>query len=139
MNVVYDDVVNILEGYAADAGDRHVGVAGVDGLVAVDDELMFEIYGHFGSENDPQRLGLDHGMAEIAQLGVHSVEVGGVGDDVDHSAFAAHRCSPEPNEVVRQALAIVSPVRVALPAVVYRVLGAALVFRDSWQQESSQD
>nr|GMD33628.1 hypothetical protein Pyn_29454 [Ipomoea batatas] len=90
VHVVDDDVADVLERNAAAAGDVDVGAAPVHGLVAVEDELVLQLDGHVGGEDDPQRLRLDHGVPERPRLRLHRVRVGGVGDDVDLAAFPAH-------------------------------------------------
>ncbi|KAM1255843.1 hypothetical protein ACFX2J_029788 [Malus domestica] len=67
VDVVDDDVGDILEGYASTASDVNVDAAAVDGLEAVDNELVFELNGHVGREGDPEGFVLDDGVAEHAR------------------------------------------------------------------------
>lgn len=89
VDVVNDDVGHVLEREATVAGDFDVDAAAVDGFVAVDDELVFELDEHVGGEGDPDGFRLDDGVAKGAWRWVRWVVVGGVGDDVDLSTFAA--------------------------------------------------
>lgn len=66
-----------------------VGAAAVEGFVGVEDEFLGEADGHAGGEDDPERLGLDDGVAESPRRRVDWVGVGGVGDDVVTAAFAS--------------------------------------------------
>lgn len=66
VDVVDDDVGDVLEGHAAIADNVDIGAAAVDGLEAVDYELVLELDGHVGREDDPERLRLDDGVAERA-------------------------------------------------------------------------
>lgn len=100
VDVVDDDVGHVLERQAAVAGDFDVGAAAVDGFVAVDDELVFELDEHVGGEGDPDGFRLDDGVAEGARRGVRRVAVGGVGDDVDLAAFAAEGALGEADAAV---------------------------------------
>ena len=118
VDAVDDDVADVLEGDAAAAGDVDVGAAAVDGLEAVDDELVLEFDHHVAGEGDPEGVGLDHSVPEGARSWVDGVPVGGVGDDVEPAALAAHGVPTEPNAAVGEALPVVCPVGVAPPAVV---------------------
>ena len=64
VDVVDDDVLHVLDGQAAVAGDVDGGAPAVDGFVAVDDEFVFEADEHVGGEDDPEGLFLDDGVAE---------------------------------------------------------------------------
>jgi hypothetical protein len=68
---------------------------------------------------------LNDGVAEGAGDRVRGVFVGGVGDDIDLTAFAAECVVAEPDAAVGELLAVVPPVRVASPAVVDGVAGEA--------------
>ncbi|OAY64628.1 hypothetical protein ACMD2_01918 [Ananas comosus] len=122
VDVVNDYVGDVLEGDAGAAGDVDVGAAAVEGLEAVDEELLVEADGHVGGEDDPEGALLDGGVAEGAGGGVDGVEVGGVGDDVERAALPAEGAAPEPDAAVRQPLPVRLPVHArAPPAVVDRV------------------
>ncbi|KAM0989008.1 hypothetical protein FF1_012996 [Malus domestica] len=125
--VVYvdDDVGDILEGYASTAGDVDVDAAAVDGLEAVDNELVFELNGHVDREDDPEGFVLDDGVAERARSWVRWVGIGGVGDYVDQAPFAPQGVHAEPNAAIGEPLAVVAPV-LAAPAVVNWVTAEAL-------------
>ena len=128
VDVVDDDVGDVLEGDAASAGDVDGVAAAVDGLEGVDDELGFEFDCHVGGEGDPEGFGLDDGVAESAGCWVGGVAVGGVGDDVDLAAFAAHCVCAEADAAVGELLAVVGPVGGgAAPAVVDGVARGALL------------
>lgn len=118
VDVVYDDVGDVLERYAAAAGDVDVEAPTVNGLEAVDDELAFELDGHVGGEDDPEGLCLDHGVAERARDWVGWVPIGRVGDDVDLASFASHGVLAEPYAAIGELLPVSGPVRVAAPAIV---------------------
>ena len=121
VDVVDDDVTDVLESDATAADDVDVGAAAVQGFVAVEDELLGEFDEHVGGKDDPERVGLDDGVAECAGARGDGVVVGGVGDDVDLTAFAAEGVLAESNGAVGEALAVGFPVGVAPPAVVYGV------------------
>lgn len=74
----------------------------------------------------PEGFILNDGVAEGTGDRVGGVTVGGVGDDVDLTAFAAEGVVAEPDAAVGEPLAVVLPVRVADPAVVDGVSGEAL-------------
>lgn len=78
-------------------------------------------------EEDPEGLGLDHTVAEGARGGVYRVRVGRVGDVIYPPSLPAKSFVAEPDGAVGEYLGIVSPVRVAPPAVVNRVPGPAQV------------
>lgn len=73
----------------------------------------------------PKGFFLNDSVAEGTGDGVGGVTVGGVGDDVDLTAFAAEGVVAEPDAAVGELLAVVSPVRVAGPTVVDGVAGDA--------------
>ncbi|VFQ92588.1 unnamed protein product [Cuscuta campestris] len=135
LDVVNNHIGDVRQGQAPVSGDEQVGAAAVDGLVAVEDQLMFQRDRHVAGEHDPQRLRLDHRVPESPRFRVHDVQVRRVVDCVDGPAFAAHRSVTEPDAAVRQVLAVVFPARVAPPAVVDRVSGEAWVVL-RWQQSS---
>ena len=87
---------------------------------------MLKLDLHVGRKNYPEGFVLDDGVPEGARSWVRGVVVGGVGDHVDLATFAAHCGLAEPNGAVGQALAVVGPVGVAFPAVIYWVAGQAL-------------
>jgi len=124
---VDDDVGDILDGDAGAVGDVHVGAASVDGLEAVHDELLLERDHHIPLEDDPERLVLDHGVAEGALARVDGVVVARISDHVDLAVAATDGVAAEADAAVSQALAVLVPVRVAAPAVVHRVASAAVV------------
>ena len=64
-------------------------------------------------------------MAEGTGNRVRGVFVGGVGDDIDLTAFAAEGVVAEPDAAVGELLAVFLPVRVTGPAVVDGVSGEA--------------
>ena len=125
VDVVDDDVAHLLDREASVAGDLHVRASPVDGFVASDDELVPEFDPHVAGEDDPERLRLDHGVAEGSGGRVRRVVVGGVGDEVKAAAFAAERALSEADGAVGEALAVLRPVWVAAPAVVDWVSGDA--------------
>lgn len=95
-DAVDDHVLHELDGDAGAVGDVDGGAAAVDGLVARHDQLLVQPDHHAALEDDPQRLQLDHGVAEGPRLRVHHVVVGVVGDHVDLPAFPALGVAPEP-------------------------------------------
>ncbi|KAM1230816.1 hypothetical protein ACFX2J_040774 [Malus domestica] len=125
VDVVDDDVGDILEGYASTAGDVDVDAAAVDGLEAVDNELVFELNGHVGREDDPEGFVLDDSVVERARSWVRWVGIGGVGDYVDQAPFAPQGVHAEPNAAIGEPLVVVAPV-LAAPAVVNWVTAKAL-------------
>ncbi|KAK3406272.1 hypothetical protein EUGRSUZ_K02439 [Eucalyptus grandis] len=110
---------------ASATGDVDVHAAAVEGLVAVEDELLRQPDQHVGREDDPQRLLLDNRVPQRARLWAHGVVVRRVGDDVYVAVLAAQRVLAEPDGAVGEPLPVVGPVRVALPAVVDWVAGQA--------------
>ena len=94
-------------------------------LEAVHDEFLLQCYDHVAFEDDPERLRLDHGMAEGSGDRVRRIVVGRVGDEVKAAAFAAERALSEADGAVAEALAVLRPVWVAAPAVVDWVSGDA--------------
>ena len=53
MDVVDDDIGDVLKGYAAITNYVDIGAAAIDGLEAVDYELVLELDGHVSREDDP--------------------------------------------------------------------------------------
>jgi len=123
VDVVDDDVGDVLERDAAVARDVDVGAPSVDGFEAVEDELVFKVYGHVRGEHDPERLVLDDGVPERAGNGVGRVAVRRVRHHVDLPALPAHGVFAEPDAALRQLLPVCAPVGVAPPAVVDGVSG----------------
>lgn len=100
MDVVDDDVGDVLEGYAPVSDYVNVRSSAIDGLEAVDYELVFELDGHVRREDDPERLGLYNGMPESSRDRVSRVSIGGVGYHVDLTSFASHGVVAEPDSTV---------------------------------------
>lgn len=125
MDAVDDDVRHVLDRDARAVGDVDVDAAAVDGLEAVHDELFLQGYDHVALEDDPERLVLDHGVAEGPRGGVDRVVVAGVGDDVVATVAAADRVAAEADRAVGEVLAAEFPFAVAAPAVVDGVAGGA--------------
>lgn len=122
---VEDHVRRVVDGDARAAGDVDAGAAAVDGLVRAHHQLLLEADDHVGSEDYPERLVLDDGVAERAGFWVDGVVVGGVGDDVDTAVLAAEGVLAEADGAVGEAVAMGRPVGVAAPAVVDWVGGGA--------------
>jgi hypothetical protein len=122
VEVVDDDVAHVLHGDLR-ARDVHLRAAAVDGLVAVDDELVAEVDNHVAREHDPEGPVLDHGVPERALPRGHHVEdvVGGVGHHVELAVVPAPGAVAEPHGALGQLLAVLGPVVVATPALVDRV------------------
>lgn len=78
MDVVNDNIGDVLECYAGATGNVDVDASPVQGLEAVEDELLLEPYEHVSREGDPEGLCLDHCVAQSAWRGAHRVAVGGV-------------------------------------------------------------
>ncbi len=73
----------------------------------------------------PEGFFLNDSVAEGTGDRVGGVTVGGVGDDVDLTAFAAEGVVAESDAAVGEPLAVFLPVRVACPTVVDGVAGDA--------------
>lgn len=118
-DVVDYDVGDGPEGEAGAVGDVDVGSATVDGFEGADEELGGECDFHGGGEGDPQRGGLDGGVAEGSGFGIGRVGVGGVGDDVGLAVSAAEGGLAKADGAVGEVLAVGAPVGSgAAPAVV---------------------
>ena len=120
MNIdpMYDDVGDVLESEARPVRDLDVGAAPVEGFVASEDELILEHDAHVFGEVDPKGPELDHAVAEGPGgrvLGVVAV----VGDHVVLSGFPARRAAPEPDRAIRERHAVLRPVLVASPTLIY--------------------
>ena len=111
-----DDVGDILQGDAATPRDVHVVAAPIDGLEAVDQELLPQPNGHVGSKRDPQCVRLDHCVPQGPLPRIHWVIVPRVRDHVQVSVEASHRSPPEPHATLGQSLRV--PARVASPTVI---------------------
>lgn len=93
---MYNHILHELECDLAAIADVNPSSAPIDGLVATHHELLREPDDHIVRKDDPQRLRLDHGVAEGPGLGVDEVVVGGVGDHVDLAVSAAGGALGEP-------------------------------------------
>lgn len=125
VDAVDDDVGGVVDGDARPVADVDAGSSPVDGLEGVHDQLVLEPDHHVPLEYDPEGLVLDHGVPQGARPGVHRVVVARVRDNVDPAVFPPEGVLPEPNSAVGQALPVALPVRVAPPAVIDWVAGAA--------------
>lgn len=125
VNIVYNNIAYILQRNATTSDNMHISSTAIKRLVAIEDELLWELYQHILREHYPQRLFLDHRVTQSPRLGRDHVVVGVVGDDVILAVLAAERVLAEANGAVGQALAVVGPIGVAFPAVVDGVAGQA--------------
>ena len=116
-----DDIGDVLDGDARAARDVDVVPAAVDRLVAVHEELLRELDGHVGGEDDPEGLLLDGRVPEGPGRRLDRVGVRGVGHHVESAVLPARRVPPEPDPALRETLAVRFPLRIAPPAVVDRV------------------
>lgn len=96
MNVVYNDIAYILQCDATTTHNVDIGSTSIQGLVAVEDELLGEPYHHVLREHDPQRLRLDHSVPQCPRLRAHRVVVRVVRDNVVLAVLAPQRVLPEP-------------------------------------------
>lgn len=64
LQAVDDHVPHVLDGDAGAVGDLDGGAAAVDGLVALDDQLLGQRDDHVVGEGDPQRALLDDGVPQ---------------------------------------------------------------------------
>lgn len=118
VNVVNDHIADVLQRDASTADNVDVRPAAVQGLVAVEDELLGQPYQHVPREHDPQWLLLYDGIAQRPRLRVHRVIIRGISDNVHLTIPAADGILPEPHGTVGEPLPVVGPIWVALPAVV---------------------
>ena len=95
-----DDVGHVLDRDASATSDVDGGATSVDGLEAVDDELVFEGYYHVGGEYDPEGDCLDDGVAECSGLGVDRVIVK-VNDQVKCASFSSAGAGAKPHPTIR--------------------------------------
>lgn len=100
VNPVDDNVGHVLDCDAGAARDVDAGASPVDGLERVHDELLLQLDRHVPGEDDPQRVVLDHSMAEGPRLRCHRVVITRVGDDVDLAVPSADRVLAEANAAV---------------------------------------
>uniref|UniRef100_A0A453NRK3 Uncharacterized protein n=1 Tax=Aegilops tauschii subsp. strangulata TaxID=200361 RepID=A0A453NRK3_AEGTS len=121
VEVVDDDVVLVLDGEPTAVGHVHLRPAPVDGLVALDDDLLGRVDHHVPGEDDPQRLRLDRAPPERPGPRVGEVIVVGVGHDVDLALEAAGGLAAEPLGAAGHPLPVRRPVLAAAPAPVDRV------------------
>lgn len=75
VKTVNDNVSNILDGDASSIGNVDIHPTAINGLEAVHDELLLQLYDHVPLEHNPERPVLDDSMAQSARLGVDSVIV----------------------------------------------------------------
>lgn len=85
---VDDYVADELDGDPGAVGDVDADAAAVDGLVALHDQLLLEDDEHVALEDDPQRLLLNHGMAQGSRPRVHQVVVRRVRHHVEGAVLA---------------------------------------------------
>ena len=99
--VVYNDIAYILQ--YCDATTTHnvdIGSTSIQGLVAVEDELLGKLCEHVLREHYPQRLCRDHRVPQRPRLRVHSVVVRAVGDNVVLAVLSCERVLPESNRAI---------------------------------------
>jgi hypothetical protein len=122
-----DQVRGILNAHLGAAHEVDSGAAAVDGLVARHQELPLESDGHAVDEDDPERLGSGHSVAQsVGRWHLPVVLVGG--DDVEVAVSAALSVRSKSHGTRCQHLATVSPVGVAAPAVI------DVVSSQAWQK-----
>jgi hypothetical protein len=121
---VHDHVVGALDGDLRRPRDVHLGAARVDGLERRHPQLALQLDGHAPGEDDPQRPGARHAVAQRPRLrALQAVAV--AGDGVDGPVLAADGAAAEADGAVGERLAVAAPVGVAAPAVVDGVPRAA--------------
>lgn len=126
VHVVDDDIAHILQRDASVPRDLHIGTTPIYGLVVVDNQLVLELDDHVVLERDPEGLVLDDSITKGARGRTDCVVIRGIRHLIETAPFASHRTLAEPNSAVSQALPVISPVRVASPAVIYGVPSQAL-------------
>lgn len=118
VKTVNNNVGDKLNGDACSIGNVDIGTAAIDGLEAVHDQLLLQHYDHVPLEDNPERLVLDHSMAQGAWPWVDRVIVARVGDDIEPPVTATNGIATKANAAVGQALAILVPVAIAPPTVI---------------------
>jgi len=100
VNVVYDDIAYILQSNAASSDDVHISTASIDGLVAVENQLLGQLNHHVAGEDDPQWLVLYHSVSQRPRFWVHRVLVRGISDHVKFTTFPSLCILTKPNGAV---------------------------------------
>lgn len=113
-----NNVGDVLNGDASSICNVDIGTAAVDGLEAVHDQLLLQHYDHVPLEDNPERLVLDHSMAQGAWPWVDRVVIARVGDDIESAIAATNGIATKADAAVGQALAILVPVAIAPPTVI---------------------
>ncbi len=114
-----------LDGDACSISNVDIDPTTINGLEAVHDQLLLQLYHHVPLEHNPQRFVLDDSMAQSAGPGVDRVIVAGVSDDIE-AAVTATNCIPtKTNATVCKAFAVFLPIGVTTPAVINGIAGSA--------------
>lgn len=113
-----DDIGNILNCDAASISNVDIGTTAINGLEAVDNELLLQLNDHVTLENNPEGPVLNNSVTEGAGLGVDRVVITGVSDHVEATITATDGVSSKTNATVSKAFAVLVPVAVTAPAVI---------------------
>lgn len=75
VNVMYDDIAYILKSNAATTNNVNISATAINGLEAVENELLRQLNHHVTWENNPQRFILYYSVSQRARFRVYSVVV----------------------------------------------------------------
>lgn len=101
VNVMYDDIAYILQSNAPSSHNVHISTATINCLVAVEDQLLRQLYHHITRKHYPQRLILYHPIPQRPRFRVNHIVVGGIRHQIKLPTFSSLRVLPEPDHAVR--------------------------------------
>nr|GMD67845.1 hypothetical protein CR513_45203 [Ipomoea batatas] len=113
-----DDIGNELDCDARPISNVDVGSTGINGLEAVHDELLLQLYNHVTLEHNPQGLLLDNSVAKSARLGVHRVIITSISDNIESTITATNGIAPKSYATISKSLAVLLPIGITTPAII---------------------
>ncbi|GAV57265.1 hypothetical protein CFOL_v3_00803, partial [Cephalotus follicularis] len=120
MNVetMNNHICHELDGDACTVSNMDIRPTTINGLKAVHNELLLQLYDHVPFEDNPERVVLDHSMAQSSRLGVNGVIICRIRDNIEAPVPATNGISAKTNAAVCKTLAVAVPAGVTAPAVV---------------------
>lgn len=119
--VVNNNIAYILQSNAATTRNVNISPTPIKGFIAIKNEFLGQFNEHVSGKHNPKGLRLYHSISESSWPWIDSIIIRGVSHYIIFTVLATHCVLPEPNSAIRQPLAIVGPVWVTLPAIIYGV------------------
>lgn len=112
------DICNKLDCDACSISNVNIDSAAINGLEAVHDELLLQLYHHVSLEHNPERLVLDDSVAKSTGSGVNRIIITRVSDNIEATITTTNGISAKTNAAVCKTLAVFLPVWITTPAVI---------------------